>query len=126
MALKLGININEQEQALPSLLHQRLSKEIAKNMFNINDDIILNAIGCHTTLRANANEIDLILFVADKLSWDSIDNMPIVEGIMHGLKISLEHAAYSYLKYLRDHRSKSTVIHPWTVEAYEDLKAKCD
>jgi len=45
---------------------------------------VLNAIECHSTLRENANKIDLILFIADKLSWDSADCEPILYGINRG------------------------------------------
>ncbi len=34
------------------------------------DEEILNAISCHTTLRKHATKMDLVLFVADKIEWD--------------------------------------------------------
>jgi HD superfamily phosphohydrolase YqeK len=107
------------------LLHQKISKVIAEELFGVIDRYILNAIECHTTLRVNANEIDLVLFIADKLSWDSADSEPILDGIYRGLEISLKHGAFSYLGYLWDNRSNIKVMHPWTVQAYNDLKIKC-
>jgi HD superfamily phosphohydrolase YqeK len=106
------------------LLHQRISKAVARELFCVKDENILNDIGCHTTLRDNANDIDLLLFIADKLSWDSIDSEPILVGIHKGLEISLQHGAFSYISYLRNNRNNMNVMHPWTIQAYIDLKEK--
>ena len=38
--------------------------------FGIEDNEILSAIECHTTLKKNYSDIDLVLFVADKIKWD--------------------------------------------------------
>lgn len=125
IASKLGIKILEEERVFPMLLHQKISKVIAGELFGVTNRNILNAIECHTTLRANANGIDLVLFIADKLSWDSLDNEPILDGINKGLKISLEHGAFSYIKYLWDNRNNVKVMHPWTIQAYQYLNEKC-
>ena len=41
--------IDESERKYPFILHQRISRLIAKNFFNISDEVILSAIECHTT-----------------------------------------------------------------------------
>lgn len=65
-----GVETLPEEQAFPLLVHQKTSRLIAEKIFNINNIIILNAIGCHTTLKENPSTLDLILFISDKLCWD--------------------------------------------------------
>lgn len=125
IALQLGIQILDEEHTYPSLLHQKLSKVLAFELFEIKDKNILSAIECHTTLKAVASDSDLVLFIADKLSWDSTDSKPIIDGISNGLEVSLKHGAFSYINYLYENRNNIKVLHPWTLEAYNDLKVKC-
>lgn len=70
VAQKYGIELNETEMAFPMIIHQKISKSIAKMDFGIEDNEILSAIECHTTLKKNYSDIDLVLFVADKIKWD--------------------------------------------------------
>ncbi len=125
IAAKLGIQIIGEEHTYAGLLHQKISKVLAYELFGIKDISILNAIECHTTLKAGASDIDLVLFIADKLSWDSSDSKPILSGILNGLEESLKHGAFSYISYLYENRNDIKVLHPWTLEAYNDLKVKC-
>lgn len=59
--------IDEAEKKYPFLLHQRCSVKLAKEGFNIEDNNILGAIGCHTTLKLNPTPYEMTLFIADKL-----------------------------------------------------------
>ena len=54
----------------PFLLHQRVSALFAQNIFQIEDKEVLSAITCHTTLKAHPSQIDLVVFLADKIQWD--------------------------------------------------------
>ena len=125
IATQLGIKVLEEEASYPDLLHQKTSKVLATEIFGIQDQQILAAIECHTTLRAGATDFDLILLIADKLSWDSSDSEPILQGIQKGLEKSLQHGAFYYLNHLYENRDKINVLHPWVLEAYRDLKEKC-
>lgn len=125
IASELGIQVLGEEHIYAGLLHQKISKVLAYKLFGIKDNNILNAIECHTTLKAGASDIDLILFIADKLSWDSSDSKPILSGILYGLEKSLKHGAFFYISYLYENRNNIKVLHPWTLEAYYDLREKC-
>src|SRR5690606_4382564 len=48
---QLGIEVLPEEETFPLIIHQKISKHMAKEIFKINDQEILDAIGCHTTLR---------------------------------------------------------------------------
>lgn len=66
----------EAERKFPMIIHQKLSRVIAKEIFKVEDEEILNAICCHTTLRKHATKMDLVLFVADKIEWDQKGTPP--------------------------------------------------
>lgn len=63
----LGIEVLSEEEAFPMIIHQKISKEMARDIFNIMDQEILDAVGCHTTLKKNSTILDKVLFVADKI-----------------------------------------------------------
>lgn len=121
-AIPLKIDALPEEKAFPILLHQKYSRIMARDIFRISDDRILNAIECHTTLRANASKLDMILFLADKLRWDQNSSPPFTERINNGLKISLEAGSLRYIEYLLEDRARLKIVHPWLQAAYEDLK----
>lgn len=122
VAEEFGIEILEEEREFPMIIHQKLSRVIANEIFKVHDEEILNAIGCHTTLRKQATMMDLILFVADKIAWDQQGTPPYLVEVKKGLEKSLEHAAFAYISYLWERKNTLKVIHPWLEEAYWHLK----
>lgn len=72
VAEEFGIEILQEEREFPMIIHQKLSRVIAKEVFKVEDKEVLNAICCHTTLHKHATKMDLVLFIADKLEWDQI------------------------------------------------------
>ena len=70
IAMMRGFQIDAAEEKYHFLLHQKISKIIAREDFAIADSDILNAIECHTTLKKNASMYDKVIFIADKISWD--------------------------------------------------------
>ncbi|URZ04355.1 HD domain-containing protein [Clostridium felsineum] len=121
VAEKLQLNIVEEEKVLPLILHQKISRVMAKDLFQIKNKKILSAIECHTTLKKNASKMDMILFIADKIKWDQKGIPPYFQKVQSELKISLEKGA---LCYIEEAIKNVQVIHPWLKEAYEDLKVK--
>ncbi|MGN4443686.1 bis(5'-nucleosyl)-tetraphosphatase (symmetrical) YqeK [Bacillus cereus group sp. MYBK79-1] len=122
VAEQFGIEILPEEREFPLIIHQKLSEVIAKEIFKVEDEEILNAICCHTTLRKHATKMDLVLFVADKLEWDQNGTPPCLVEIKKGLNKSLEHAAFAYISYLWDRKDTLKVLHPWLEESYWQLK----
>lgn len=68
------------------IIHQKISKEMARDIFNIMDQEILDAVGCHTTLKKNSTILDKVLFVADKIEWDQIGEPPRLRDAYYELK----------------------------------------
>lgn len=116
-----GLKIDPAEEKYHALLHQRVSKIIAQEEFDITDLDILNAIECHTTLKKNASMYDKVIFIADKISWDS-KSVPSYSDLLNsGNSESLDEACYLYIKHQFDN-NLLVMPHQWIIEAYEDLK----
>ncbi|MGD0707140.1 MAG: bis(5'-nucleosyl)-tetraphosphatase (symmetrical) YqeK [Anaerolineaceae bacterium] len=121
LAESLEIDILPEERTYPLLLHQKLSAVIAREIFSVTDPAILSAIECHTTLKANTSALDKIVFVADKLHWDQPGDPPYLDALRTALEHSLDAAALCYLDYLWQRRETLPALHPWVVEAYQEL-----
>ena len=116
-----GLEIDPAEEKYHALLHQRVSKIIAREEYYITDSDILNAIECHTTLRKNASMYDKVIFIADKISWD-IKGVPSYDDLLKsGSAETLDEACYLYIKYQFDN-NLLVMAHQWLIDAYEDLK----
>ena len=116
-----GLEIDPAEEKYHALLHQRVSKIIAQEEFGITDTDILNAVECHTTLKKNASLYDKVIFIADKISWDS-KGIPSYNDLAKSKNIeSLNEACYSYIKYQFDN-NLLVMPHKWIIDAYEDLR----
>lgn len=109
----------EGEKDVPSILHQIASKIISRDVFKISDIEILDAIECHTTLRANPSEVDILVFLSDKLSWTEIEHETFIRGMREALAISKEKAVFYYQKKLYAERNQLKCYHKWSKEAYE-------
>lgn len=121
VAREFKLDVLPEEEIFPLILHQKLSVTIAREVFKVQDEEVLSAVGCHTTLRANATLLDKVVFVADKIAWDQQGTPPYLDDLLPALEISVDHAALVYLKYLWDQRNQLRVIHPWMREAYMQL-----
>lgn len=116
-----NFEIDPAEEKFHFLLHQKVSKIIAREYFDINDQDILDAIECHTTLKKNAGMYDKVIFIADKISWDQKGVPPYYDLLKTKVMESLDEACYFYIKYQFDH-NLLLMPHQWIKEAYEDLK----
>lgn len=117
----LGVEVLPEEAALPMIIHQKLSVVMARELFGVEDEAILSAIGCHTTLKAGASDIDKVVFVADKLAWDQPGVAPFHVEMWEAFERSLDELTLVYLRYMWERRETLAVIHPWLREAYLDM-----
>ena len=116
-----GLEIDLAEEKYHALLHQRVSKIIVQEEFDITDSDILNAIECHTTLKKNASMYDKIIFIADKISWDQEGVPPYYDLIQSKVMDSLDKACYAFIKYQFDNKLL-LMPHQWLIEAFDELK----
>lgn len=115
--------IDPAEEKYHFLLHQRVSKIIAKEQLGIQDEAILSAVECHTTLKKEAGVCDKIIFIADKISWDQEGTPPYYEMLKELAWESLDEACFYYINYQFENRLL-LMPHRWIEEAYEDLRVK--
>ncbi len=120
-ARELGIPLLPEEEAFPPIAHQKLSAVLARELFGVDDEQVLSAIGCHTTLKRRASALDKVVFLADKVAWDQPGTPPYLEGLLAVLSRSLDEAALVYLRYLWERRATLPVVHPWMVDALSEL-----
>jgi predicted HD superfamily hydrolase involved in NAD metabolism len=126
VARSLNVPVLPEEEKLPMIVHQKLSRVLASQLFHIEDRGVLSAVECHTTLKSNASRLDKVVFVADKIAWDQAGTPPYLDRLMAAFQRSLDHAALAYLSYLWDKRYSLTVLHPWAYEAYVQLALALD
>lgn len=85
-------------------LHQFVGATVAKHEFHIEDSLILNAIACHSTGKANMSWLDMIVYSADKIEplrgYDSTHLIKLCEqNYMEGFKRVLkENVEFHQLK----------------------------
>lgn len=122
-AVSRGMPMDPSEEKYHFLLHQRMSKIIANEMFSVSDPDILDAVECHTTLKKNAGRYDQVIFIADKISWDQEGKPPYYDILKEKAAESLDDACYFFIRYQFDH-NLLLMPHRWIMEAYEDLQGK--
>ncbi len=123
-ARSLGIEVLPEEETFPMIIHQKLSRAMAEDLFQIHDTSILSAIECHTTLKKQSSLLDQVVFVADKISWDQQGIPPYLQKLKMELERSITHAAYAYIDDLWQKKEQLRVIHPWLREAHEELSER--
>ena len=60
-----GIKLSDLEKSIPGILHAPLGAVLAKRIFGIDDEEILDAVRFHTTGRANMSILEKIIYIAD-------------------------------------------------------------
>ncbi len=119
-AMETGWKLCEAEHRYPFLLHQRISEVVAEEVFGVTDKEILSAIACHTTLRAEPTDCEMVLFLADKLAWDQEGVPPFYDEVKNALECSLEKACRAYMSYMIDNGKVLCPHTNWNL-AYEYL-----
>ncbi|GIP32698.1 bis(5'-nucleosyl)-tetraphosphatase (symmetrical) YqeK [Paenibacillus sp. J2TS4] len=123
---QLGIEVLPEEEKFPMIIHQKISRVMARELFRITAEPILSAVECHTTLKKSSSLLDRIVFVADKIEWDQSGTPPYLDHLLKQLDRSPSHAALVYLEFLWDRRDTLKVLHPWAEAAYKELLAELD
>ena len=74
-----GIQVNELERRQVFLMHGEVGAILAAEKYEVNDEIILNAIRYHTTGHPDMNTMDKIIFLADYIepgrTHNEVDNV---------------------------------------------------
>lgn len=122
--IKNKIEMTDEEKHYPLILHQKISEFIAKTVFEIKDDDILNAIRYHSTSRPQSSKIEMEVLLADKLSWKEDSYKRIANELREAIKESKEKAILHYLTYLELNKEELLLYHNDSKEAYRYYSQK--
>ncbi|MBP1992183.1 bis(5'-nucleosyl)-tetraphosphatase (symmetrical) YqeK [Paenibacillus eucommiae] len=124
IAKNVSVEILEEEFSFHRIIHQKLSRSMANHVFGCANIAVLNAIECHTTLKAGASQLAKVLFVADKISWVLPGEHPYQEKMREHIQLlDLNGAVLVYLDHVWEQRNQMKLVHPWLIEAREELLA---
>lgn len=102
------------------LWHAISGAEYLKNILDINDEEILDAVRYHTTAKPDMSLLSKVLYLADYTSRDR--DYEDVEEMRRLVDISMDKAMLYALKYtISDLLERNRVIHPDTFAAYNQL-----
>jgi predicted HD superfamily hydrolase involved in NAD metabolism len=122
-AKEYGIEVDEIQMKFPQLLHSPVGAMYCKNVFEIEDEDILNAIKYHTTGRKDMSILEKIIYLADVIEEGR--DFKGIEKIREKAYIDLDEALIlscnSTLKYIIE---KNFLIHPLTIEFRNSLLMK--
>ena len=105
-----------------NLAHSKIGAEMARDVFGIDDEDILNAIAYHTTGRAGMSQLEKILFLADAIEPGR--RYPGVEDIRKAAETDIDKACIMSLERTIEYvnHEKGSYLHPDSIEAKKYLE----
>ena len=98
-----------------ALLHAPAGARLAEEAYGVHDPAVLHAIAAHTTGAVPMNELDCILYLADKIE-PGRDSYPLLEKVRSLSRISLKAAMIESLQGSRDYvLAGGRALHPQTL-----------
>ncbi|HWI55570.1 MAG TPA: bis(5'-nucleosyl)-tetraphosphatase (symmetrical) YqeK [Desulfobacteria bacterium] len=117
---KYDIVPDEIEQHVPELLHGKVGAAIAKESYGIDNTLVLDAIGFHTTGRKGMSLVEKIVFIADMIEpgrdFPGVDLLR--QAAFDNLNKSVLAGLNSTIRFVLE---RSMVIHPLSIEARNHL-----
>ncbi len=123
---KYGISVSKAEKKQPELLHAKLGKEYAREIYGVEDEGILSAIRWHTTGKEDMDRLEKIVYIADYIEPNRkpLPGMPeIREMAFRNLDETMYLILKNTLQYLQESRgSLDAPIEEHSMEAYAFYK----
>lgn len=121
---KYDIEITENEEKNPSLLHAKLGALLAQKAYGVDDPEILNAIRWHTTGKPDMTMLEKIIYMADYIEPNR-DKAPNLREIRKLSFENLEEALYQVLESTLSYLSnRPDTIDPMTQLSFDFYKWK--
>lgn len=113
---KYEIKLNEVEKNIPKIWHAYVGAEMAKDIFQIDNFEILNAIKYHSTASSKLSLIGKVVYIADKIEPNrkSVKKKKIWEMVWKDVDLTMLELLNQELKHLI---KEKLAIHPDTVDA---------
>lgn len=116
IARENNVPVDEVEEAKPVLLHAPVGALLARRQFDVQDQVILQAIALHTVGDTVMNLLDKILFVADKI--EPRRKFPGVDELRQLASQNLDRALLSCFDYaILQAVRRGELIHPRAVQS---------
>jgi predicted HD superfamily hydrolase involved in NAD metabolism len=117
------IPIEPIEISYPDLLHQQFSGIITSEILGIKDKRVLDSIECHTTLKKNPSIYDMILFLADKLSWAENNHNTFHRQVYKIIRYDLITACHVFIDFMNS-QGRYSNKHPKLIQAIKWLNSR--
>ena len=115
-----SVELTDVEKSNTKLYHAVSGAYYVKNVLNIDDEDIFNAVRFHTTGRANMSLLEKVIFIADFISDDRDYND--IETIRSAAWESLEKAMMIGLDFtLKEIVGRRQTLHPDSINLYNEL-----
>jgi predicted HD superfamily hydrolase involved in NAD metabolism len=120
----VGIPVDEPSRRKPVLLHGPVGAELLRQRGALEPGPAYDAIWWHTSCRPGACELELLLFVADKLEPKKLNRAPELQPAMEAAQDDIAEAARLILNWrLDDLQQTGQAIQPVMVQARDWLAA---
>ncbi len=67
----LGVLLSAADRLIPQVAHGPVAAAVLRRVLGVHDQAVLDAVAYHSTLRPGATPLDCLVFIADKLAYDS-------------------------------------------------------
>ncbi len=113
---KYNIELTDIEKQIPSIWHAYVGAEVARNIFNIEDIEILEAIKYHSTASSSFGVTGKIVYIADKIEPNrkSLDLSKSRTLVWKNIDLAMLEILNNEIRFLF---SREKIIHPYTLEA---------
>mgnify|MGYP001857081662 CR=1 FL=1 len=119
-----NIEIDEIENAKPSLLHGKIGADIVAKKYGFTEDMV-NAIKWHPTGRKNMSMLEKIIYVADKTEENRKETRFDIEKSRELATQNIDDALIFLMnKFITYNIENERIIHPETIKARNDLLLK--
>ena len=121
---KHNLEVTENEEKNPSLLHAKLGALLAQKAYGVNDPEILSAIRWHTTGKPDMTMLEMIVYMADYIEPNR-DKAPNLREIRKLSFENLEEALYQVLESTLSYLSnRPDSVDPMTQLSFDFYKWK--
>ncbi len=117
---KYKIHLEHEDRVSPQLWHSYVGAYLAKEIYGIEDEDILNAIYYHTTGKPGMTKLEAIIYLADAI--EPLRSYEGVEELRNLARQSLWDAVFCYTEKSIDFvLEKGSIVHPNSIDLRNEL-----
>ena len=122
LAARYDLTPDAVERAAPILVHGPVAARILDDDYGLGDADVLAAVDCHTTARAGMSRLEKVLFVADKIEPQKLEQHPAWQEVYDLAEHDIDAAILRYLDLqLEETVRRHWLLHPRSLEARNQL-----